>query len=122
MVLDAQMWRGQLPHPDDFQKYPPEIQDKIAEWADLAAKRNDALARTAMELDVADSKRMDAYAEMDGRQIPRAQWMTFGLNFMLLLALLLSVLKDSDTGMWTSVGSLVFMNAANMYIRWSKRQ
>lgn len=54
-IFLAATWSGLLPPPDQFNRYPPDVQKKIVEWSDRTVANNDALTESAIKLDLAES-------------------------------------------------------------------
>lgn len=82
-----------LPHPDTFSGYPPEAQRTILEEYRLDMAHVRELEKADMELDRAQSERLDRSQELESRSIGAAQAWTGVLNVLLLtVALVLGVL------------------------------
>lgn len=116
MVMTS--WMGLLPPPDDFLRYPEEVQAKIVEMAERSQASRQEIAERAMRLDEAESRRLDKVVETDSKQVPRAQWGTIAINLSIagLMAYALCLGQASAFAGLTSVWAVI--NAASLFISW----
>lgn len=84
-IIASSLWSGILPPPDEFSKYPVEVQHEIVRWASVSVESQFRLIETATALDRAESARLDAMNKVDAEQIPRAQYGTILLNLALIV-------------------------------------
>lgn len=107
-------WVGMIPHPDDFAKYPVEVQKKIVSWADDAVAQQDEIVRSAIEMDRAESARLDRAVETDARQIVTAQIGTIVLNLALIIGAIWTGLSGNTAATGFLVGGLTAINVMTL--------
>lgn len=105
-----------LPHPDDFNKYPEHVQSRIVEWAADSVKMQDEIIRHSMDLDAAESKRLDRAVEVDAGQIPRAQRGTILLNGSLIAGAIVSSVLGNNAAVLAFIGGLAAINAMTLFV------
>lgn len=115
-MIAAFHWRGMLPHPSDFCLYPEDVQSKLVSWAEESFELQNRLASSAMQLDAAESKRLDKIAEADIKQIPRAQFGTIFINFAIIVATVVLSVMDKTSVAIALVGGLAAINVATLYV------
>ena len=120
--LASRYWSGMLPPPEEFNLYPKEVQDKIVAWADRSAETNDSVVRKAVELDDAESRRLDKAVDADVKQIPRAQFGTIFLNSLIVFGAIVCGVTGNTAACGFLVGGLATINVATLFVgRNSKR-
>lgn len=70
-----------------------------------------------MKMEEEQSKRLDRYVELDEKQVPFAQRSSFVLNALLIVLTAILAFNGKDLAAGMSLGSLVLINAASMYVQ-----
>lgn len=125
-ILSIKAWRGRLPHPDDLSGYDPDTRERIVrvfERESEAAIENDRMAlEAAIRMDERESKRLDAADATDREQMKRAQWMTWSLNMMLLVAIIIAAAMGNTALVAGAVVAFGSLNVSNMYVTKGKKK
>ncbi|MEE1045455.1 MAG: hypothetical protein U0L51_08215 [Olegusella sp.] len=115
-IFLAATWSGLLPPPDQFNRYPPDVQKKIVEWSDRTVANNDALTESAIKLDLAESDRLDALTKADIEQVPRVQWMTAVINIAMIVAITVLGIIGQGRACSTMIGIFGLINVASLFV------
>lgn len=116
-IIASSLWSGILPPPpDEFSKYPVEVQNEIVRWASVSVESQSKLIETATALDRAESARLDAMNKVDAEQIPRAQYGTILLNLALIVGAIILGCLDRTTVACALVGGLAAINVFNLFV------
>lgn len=105
-----------FPPPDEFSKYPVEVQHEIVRWASVSVESQSRLIETAAALDRAESARLDAMNKVDAEQIPRAQYGTILLNLALIVGAIILGCLDRTTVACALVGGLATINVFTLFV------
>ncbi|WP_087202710.1 hypothetical protein [Collinsella sp. An271] len=114
-IIASRYWSGILPPPDEFNQYPIDVQKMIVEWADESQKAQNAIVKSAIELDKAESKRLDDASDTDASQIVRAQRGTIALNAMLIIGAVILGALGQAVSCGALIGGLAVINVATLY-------
>ena len=87
----------------------------IVEWADESQKAQNAIVKSAIELDKAESKRLDDASDTDASQIVRAQRGTIALNAMLIIGAVILGALGQAVSCGALIGGLAVINVATLY-------
>lgn len=115
-IIASSLWSGILPPPDEFSKYPVEVQHEIVRWASVFVESQSRLIETATALDRAESARLDAMNKVDAEQIPRAQYGTILLNLALIVGAIILGCLNRTTVACSLVGGLAAINVLNLFV------
>lgn len=115
-IIASSLWSGILPPPDEFSKYPVEVQREIVRWASVSVESQSRLIETATALDRAESARLDAMNKVDAEQIPRAQYGTILLNLALIVGAIILGCLNRTTVACSLVGGLAAINVLNLFV------
>lgn len=85
-------------------------------WAEDSVKTHDEIVRHAIELDEAESRRLDRAIETDARQVPRAQWGTIALNGALIAGAIISAVLGREASAAAFIGGLAVINAMTLFV------
>lgn len=115
-IIASSLWSGILPPPDEFSKYPEDIQSEIVKWATTTVENQSKLIDAAIVLDKAESDRLDAISKVDSEQIPRAQFGTILLNLALIIGAIILGCLNKTTVACSLVGGLAVINAMTLFV------
>lgn len=109
-------WKGLLPPPESFNKYPDWVQREIVELAKQGADNTSAIIESSIRLDSDQSNRLDKLVEIERKQMTIAQAGTIAVNLALVIGASYAVACGQTAAVVAMVGGLAVVNVATLTV------
>ena len=114
-------WKGRLPPPESFNKYPDWVQREIVELAKRGADNTSAIIESSIRLDSDQSNRLDKLVEIERRQMTIAQLGTIAVNLALVIGASIVGALGQQAAAAAMVGGLAAVNVATLTVGRSRK-
>lgn len=114
-MLIARSWRGLLPAPEDFNQYPEHVQQKIVAWASDSVSQQQRLTDSAIEMDKADSSRLDRLLLMEEKERKFGQAATVVLDAAIIVGVVYTAAIDQPIVATSLAAVLAGINAFSIF-------
>ncbi len=114
-------WKGRLPPPESFNKYPDWVQREIVELAKRGADNTSAIIESSIRLDSEQSNRLDKLVEIERRQMTIAQLGTIAVNLALVIGASIVGALGQQAAAAAMVGGLAAVNVATLTVGRSRK-
>lgn len=114
--ISEMRWKGCLPPPESFIKYPDWVQKEIVELAKRGAHNTSAIIESSIRLDSDQSNRLDKLVEIERRQMMIAQLGTIAVNLALVVGASFAAACGQQMAAGAMVGGLAVVNVATLTV------
>lgn len=114
-------WKGCLPPPESFNKYPDWVQREIVELAKQGADNTSAIIESSIRLDSDQSNRLDKLVEIERKQMTIAQVGTIAVNLALVVGASFAAACGQQAAAAAMVGGLAVVNVATLTVGRSRK-